>query len=350
MRVLHLPAASVFIAIAIAGCGGGGSSTEQSSTPTSPTATPNPSLPVANIQEASLQTAVTPTYAAGSYSEIAFNQLNSFRTAQGLGPLNQNANIDIAAKNHQDYVRINVGGSDPHSETAGNPGFTGLTPKDRMIAAGYPAIASSEVIAFSVQYPDPNASAITNLINGLYHRAGMMTQGLTSVGMAPEDTNNPLYIDMGYTKAQINAGNYVGVYPIHGQTGVWMVHSVESPNPFYQEMEMSLANMCAKTSSPVSIASEASTTLNVTSFTITEAGQSTPLDVRLFTKATSKQDNTYLTSNVAFVVAKAPFKPSTTYTVHFVGKAVGSATGTTDGLAIDKVWSFTTGTYKRGCN
>lgn len=301
------------------------------------------------MQTASLQTAATPAYAAGSYSETAFNQLNSFRAAQGLGPLNQNAYIDIAAKNHQDYVRVNVGGTDPHGETAGKPGFTGMTPKDRMIAAGYSAVTASEVIAFSVQYPDPNASAITNLINGLYHRAGMMSQGLTSVGIAPEDTDNPLYVDMGFTKAQINAGDYVGVYPVNGQTGVWLVHSVESPNPFYQEMEMSLANMCAKTSSPVSIASEASTTLNVTSFTITEAGQSTPLDIRLITKATSTQDSTYLTSNVAFMVGKAPFKANTTYNVHFIGKATGTATGTTNGLVIDKAWSFTTGSYTRGC-
>jgi uncharacterized protein YkwD len=347
MRASNLSVIGALVAVALTACGGGGGSSSPVATnPTTPTV---PTTPVSTVQAADLQVAATSTYAAGSYSETAFNQLNSFRTVQGLGPLNQNANIDIAAKNHQDYVRVNVGGTDPHGETAGKPGFTGVTPKDRMITAGYPAVVASEVIAFSVQYPDPNASAITNLINGLYHRAGMMTQGLTSVGMAAEDTDNPLYVDMGYTKAQINAGDYVGVYPVNGQTGVWLIHSVESPNPFYQEMEMSLANMCAKTSSPVSIASEASTTLNVTSFTITEAGQSTPLDVRLITKATSTQDNTYLTSNVAFVIAKTPFKANTTYNVRFVGKATGTATGSTSGLAIDKSWTFTTGSYKRGC-
>lgn len=345
MRASTLSAGTTLVAVLLTACGGGGNN---SSSPVA-TTPPAPTTPIAMVQAANLQAAVTPAYATGSYSETAFNQLNSFRTAQGLGPLNQSANIDVAAKNHQEYVRINVGGSDPHSETAGKPGFTGVTPKDRMIAAGYPAVTSSEVIAFSVQYPDPNASAIKNLINGLYHRAGMMTQGLTSIGMAAEDTDNPLYVDMGYTKAQVNAGDYVGVYPVNGQTGVWLVHSVESPNPFYQEMEMSLANMCAKTSSPVSIATEASTTLSVTSFTITEAGQSTPLDVRLITKATSTQDNTYLTSNVAFVVAKTPFKANTVYNVHFLGKATGGATGTASGLTIDKSWYFTTGSYTRGC-
>jgi hypothetical protein len=35
--------------------------------------------------------------------------------------------------------------------------------------------------------------------------------------------------------------------------------------------------------------------------------------------------------------------------VHFVGKATGAATGSTNGLSIDKSWSVTTGSYKRGC-
>jgi uncharacterized protein YkwD len=347
MRVAQLSAASLAVALALAGCGGGGgSSTPVASNPTTPAV---PTAPASTVQAASLQNAGAPTYTAGSSAELAFKKINAFRAAQNLGPLNQNANADIAAKNHQAYVALNNSGANGHVEVAGTPGFTGVNVKDRLVAAGYPAVIAGEVIAFSMEFPNPDTSAVDNLINSVYHRASMMYQGFTTVGVAGEDATNPLYMDFGATKAQLNAGDYVGVYPANGQSGVWLTHGVEVPNPFYQEMEMTQANMCTKTSSPISLTTEASTTLSVTSFTVTEAGQTTPLDVRLITSATSTQDTTYLGTNVAFVVGKAPFKANTTYNVHFVGKATGAATGSANGLSIDKSWSFTTGSYKRGC-
>jgi uncharacterized protein YkwD len=347
MRVAQLSAASLAVALTLAGCGGGGgSSTPVASSPTAPAV---PTTPVSTVQAASLQDAVAPTYTAGSSSDVEFKKINAFRAGQGLGPLNQNANADIAAKNHQAYVAVNVSGANAHVEVAGTPGFTGATVKDRLIAAGYPAVIAGEVIAFSPEFPNPDLSAVDNLINTVYHRAGMMYQAFTTVGIADENATNPLFMDLAATKSQVNAGDYVGVYPTNGKTGVWLTHGVELPNPFYQEMEATQANMCAYTSSPVSLASEASTSLSVTSFTITEAGQTTPLDVRLITSATSTQDTTYLGTNVAFIVGKVPFKANTTYNVHFVGKATGTATGSTAGLSIDKSWSFTTGSFKRGC-
>jgi uncharacterized protein YkwD len=357
MRVSNLAAAGIVVTLALAGCGGSGGGASSTgpvagtpSTPTVPTTPTNPTPPVSTVQAVSLQAAVPAAYAAGSTADIAFKKLNAFRAVQNLGPVNQNANADIAAKNHQFYVFTNQSGANGHVEVAGKPGFTGASVMDRLVAAGYPAISASEVIAFGLEQGNPNATAVDNLINTVYHRAAMMTQGFTVVGIAGDDDNNPLYIDFGATKLQVNAGDYVGVYPANGQTGVFLTHSLEAPNPFYQELEMTQANMCAKTSSPISLTSEASTILSVTTFTVTEAGQTTPLDVRLITSSTSAQDTSYLTPNAAFIVGKAPFKPNTTYNVRFVGKATGTATGATNGLAIDKSWSFTTGNFKRGCN
>jgi hypothetical protein len=73
----------------------------------------------------------------------------------------------------------------------------------------------------------------------------------------------------------------------------------------------------------------------VTSFTVTENGQSTPLDARLLVKSTDANTNMYFGPNVAFLVAKTAFKPSTVYNVAF--------SGTIDGKATSKTWSFTTG-------
>jgi uncharacterized protein YkwD len=353
-RFMRLLALSVLISLAVVGCGGGSGNSDKypfAINPNTPVSPPTPASPVTQSpQEAHLQAAVAPTYNAGSSEAFALIKLNAFRAVQGLGPLNQNANADIAAKNHAAYVTTNQSGATPHAEVAGKLGFTGVDAMDRLIAAGYPAKSAMEVIAFSMQFPSPDASAIDNLANTVYHRASMMYQGMTTVGIAPENQDSPLYVAIGRTTPQVNAGDYVGMYPANNQTGVWLTHSVESPNPFYQEMAMSQENMCTKTSAPVSMTSEASTTLNVTSFTVTEEGQTAPLDVRLITKATSSQDNTYLTPNVAFLVGMAPFKPNTKYNVHFVGKAIGAATGSAAGLIIEKSWDFTTGSFKRGCS
>jgi len=341
------------VIVALSGCGGGGDNGSSTLIGTSPTPTPAPTttVPAAPpVQTASLQTAVAPNYAANSYQAGVFARLNEFRTSMGLGPLNQNTKIDDAAINHQNYVRLNNSGGDAHHEIAGNPGFTGVDPLARENYAGYPAVIAGEVIAFSNILEKHEGMAIDNLINIVYHRNVMMNQNIITVGMAAETQDNPLYIDMGATTFQRNSGDYVGVYPVDHQTGIWLTHGLETPNPFYLEMEMTQANMCTKTSSPISIATENSTTLSVTSFTVTETGQTSPLDARLITKATSPQDGSYLGANVAFLIGKAPFKANTSYTVHFVGNATGRATGTTGGMAIDKTWTFTTGSYDRGCS
>ncbi|MDN4053130.1 CAP domain-containing protein [Massilia sp. YIM B02763] len=278
---------------------------------------------------------------------VAFNEFNAFRAIEGLGPVRQNANIDIAAKNHAAYVQTNQSGGDAHHEIAGNPGFTGAEPGDRVNAAGYASIYTTEVIAFE----GIQMTSVQTLLSTVYHRNAMMVQGLTDAGIAPGNDSGPTYIDAGYIKQQKNAGDYVAVYPYDKQTGVPMTHHTESPNPFYQEFDMTQANVCAKTSYPINIATEASTILKVTSFTVTAEGQSTPLDVRLMTHDSNDQNKLYLNANVAFIVGKAPFTPGTKYTVHFVGTATGKATGTANGLAIDKTWTFTTDTKDAmGCS
>jgi uncharacterized protein YkwD len=324
----------------LTGCGGGGNSTPATSNPVATNPTPAPEISVSTEQAADLQAAAPAAYRAGSVMATAFTEYNAFRSIEGLGPVRQNANIDVAAKNHAAYVQTNQSGADAHYEIAGNAGFTGVNPSDRMTAAGYVGSYGTEVIAFE----GLQMTSVQALLSTVYHRNAMMVQGLTDTGIASGNDSGPTYIDSGYNKPQKNAGDYVGVYPYDKQTGVPMTHHTESPNPFYQEFDMTMANVCAKTSYPISIASEASTTLNVTSFTVTPEGQSTPLDVRLITRGTNDQNKLYLGANVAFVVGKVPFKSGTKYTVHFVGTATGTATGSSTGLAIDKTWTFTTDT------
>lgn len=355
MRTSALTTSTLITTLLFAGCGGGGSSSSPAATtpvavaPVSPVTPTPPTTPATAVQAASLQAAAVSNYTVGSNAESMFKSVNALRASMGLGPLVQNANVDIAVKNHANYVQTNQSGADPHGEVTGKPGFTGASVLDRVTAAGYAATTASEVIGFSPTWPSTTYNSVDTLASVLYHRNVMTLQGMTAIGVSGEDQANAGFIDIAAIKQQVNAGDYVGVYPVDQQANVWLTHGVESPNPFYQEFDMTLANVCTKTSYPVSLASEASTTLAVTSFTITEDGQTTPLDLRLFTKATSAQDAAYLGANVAFVVGKAPFKKSTKYNVHFIGTATGAATGSTTGLKIDKSWSFTTGTYTHGC-
>lgn len=341
------------ISLALVGCGGGGGS----SAPTGPVAanpapvtSPVSTTPTAVVLAATTQPATTPTYTAASQQVRAFNALAAFRSALGLGPVNQNTKIDMAAQNHSDYVATNNGGATPHDEVAGKPGFTGVTVKDRLATAGYAATTSGEVIGWTGANADA-AEVIEGLSATVYHRVILMTQHWTDVGIAPPVTSGasrPAYIDLGTLTAKQNvAGDYVGVYPANGQTAIGLTHAPEAPNPF-PELDGTAASFCAKTSFPISVMSEASTTLVVTKFTVTEEGQTTPVDVRLLTNATDKTG--LLPAYMAFIVGKAPFKASTKYNVTFTGTATGSATGAPNGvLSINKSWSFTTAAADYRC-
>jgi len=96
-----------------------------------------------------IQTAAVP----GSYLTAglgdALDFLNRERLRCGLGVLKQNAMLDEAAKNHALYVSSRSNFGDPHWETPGEPGFTGITPTDRAQALGY-AAPSGEVLEVGV--------------------------------------------------------------------------------------------------------------------------------------------------------------------------------------------------------
>jgi uncharacterized protein YkwD len=339
------------LSLSLVGCGGGGSGSPTSAAaPVATNPTPAPTTapaPAPVTLAATTQATVAPTYVAASQQMRAFNALAAFRTSLNLGPVNQNTKIDMAAQNHSDYVALNNGGATPHDEVAGKPGFTGVTVADRLVSAGYATTTAGEVIGWTGANADA-AEVIEGLSATVYHRVLMMTQQWTDVGIAPpvnSDVGRPAYIDFGYQTTKQNvAGDYVGVYPANGQTAIGLTHAPESPNPF-TDLDGTAASFCAKTSFPISLTTEQSTKLAVTTFTVTQDGQSTPIDVRLVTGSTDTSG--LLPQNSAFIVGKVPFKPSTKYNVSFTGTATGSATGGV--LAINKIWSFTTAAQDYRC-
>jgi len=332
----------ITLASVLAACGGGGGSGLAATAPTAPTA---PTVPV--VTPGDIQTSVPAlTYAANSQEFQFVTALNAFRSQVGLGLLAQNTKLDAASANHLAYVvanDVNNGGTvdfnayDPvtgrplmHIENPLLPKFTGVQEADRSKFAGYDGVYTGEEIGFGGG--QGSVLVLNSLVQTVYHRAGLMLQNVREIGAAVgTDKSQTVVMELGLKTNQSVASDYVGVYPANGQTGIALHAFVEAPNPF-PDLSTANADFPNKTSYPVSISVVTGHTIAVSTFTVAEAGQATTLDARLMTSA--NDPNRYLSSNVAFLIGKAPFKSATTYNVTF--------SGTNNGAAFTKQWSFTT--------
>ncbi|UTY55846.1 CAP domain-containing protein [Massilia sp. erpn] len=333
----------------LSACGGGGGSSPATPAPTGPgTGNPTPTEPtVPVVIPGDLQTTVPAmSYVPGSEQAAFVSALNAFRAQVGLGLLAQSTQLDAAATNHLNYVLANdvkYGGSvdmraiDPvtrrnffHIETAGKQLFSGTQELDRAKAAGYPGIYVGEEGMFGGG--KGAAAALDSVTSTIYHRAGLMYQGLRDVGIAVgKDRSQTFVLEMGYGKPQTNASDFLGVYPADKQTGVGLHTGVEATNPF-PELSTSNDDFPTKTGYPVSVVTQEGTRLEVITFTIVEAGSGTPLSARMLT--TDNDPNRYLASNCVYLVANAPLKSNTAYKVVFSGRV--------NNKLVDKTWTFTT--------
>lgn len=333
---------AVACSILLAACGGGSGSSAPSNGGTSPGATTPPVVTPPPAPTSDLQTTVaTPTYAASSQQLEFFNTLNDFRSKLGLGLLAQSAKLDAANANHLKYLLTNTdvdfSAVDPktgrpffHLEDPVRVNYTGITELDRANFTQYGGVYVGETGAYGKG--QGAKVALTDLIATVYHRVGLMMQSPRDIGIAVgNDQFQTMVVTFGYTTTQQkNASDYFGAYPADKQTNVPRVAYIETPNPF---PEITYAEFNTKTSFPITVVTEANSTLAVSAFTVTEAGQSTPLDVRLMTKETDPNKMTQ--ANTASIIGKAPFKPNTSYTVRFVGA--------NNGVTLTKTWTFTTG-------
>jgi uncharacterized protein YkwD len=351
MKTYKLTAVAVALSTLLAACGGGGGDSSTSSAPTSPPVSTTPSTPVVTppvVTPGNLQTSVPALTYAPTSQEFAFvTAFNDFRQKLGLGLLAQNTALDLSAQHHLQYVLtndVNNGGTvdmstnDPatgrsmfHIETVGKPLFTGVQEFDRAKAAGYTGVYAGEELTFGGG--KGAAVAFAGIVRTVYHRYGLMFQGPTDIGVAVgQDASQTFDLEFGNTTEQSVASDYLGTYPSDKQTGVDLFAGVETPNPF-PDLSTSNADFPTKTGYPVSISAKQGATLEVITFTLTESGAGAPLDARIL-KA-DNDPNHYLKADAAFLVAKAPLKPNTTYSVAFSGRV-------NNGL-VSKTWTFTTG-------
>jgi hypothetical protein len=175
----------IAIGLVVAGCGGGGGGGGGGgSAPTPPTPAPTPAPPpppaLAVPLTGTLVTSVpAPSYASTSNEMAMLQSLNAMRVASGAGLLQQATTLDVAAFGHLKWLALNGGLT--HNQTAGSNGFTGVTPLDRIRAAGFAgAIATNETISGRFR-TDPLGKCLPTLAP--YHFAALLGNS-THVGMS----------------------------------------------------------------------------------------------------------------------------------------------------------------------
>lgn len=295
----------------------------------------------ATVSTVSLATAVAePSYAPGSPEREVFEALNQARARGNFGLLAQDLRLDAAAAAHADYMAQNLAGEISHRQQVGRPGFTGETPRERIVAAGYDTATSFEAISGGT-----TPRACLELLNTVYHLGALMA-GATDVGIAvhPEAgcVIEPQVPGHGERMQRRRAGT-LGVYPYPGQTGVppAFMPATEVPNP-----APDLAD--AVIGPPILVDLDATTSgtaggLVIERFVLADAdGGEVPARLLAGPAVTTaveagidrRLDRRLAGSAQVFLLPLQPLRPDTAYSVEFAGGA--------DGHTLHERWTFRT--------
>jgi uncharacterized protein YkwD len=337
---IRLEVISVLAAALLAACGGGGgggSSSSSGNAAAGNTAGSNNSAQTpSSIQLGGtvtlLPAAATPATlpsASGNATADGTAYLNAMRQTVGLGALPSNAGLTTASLDHATYLVENE--TYGHDETAGQPGYTGATPQDRIDAEGSYTAYGEVVVAGQPAAFANSVSPVQTLFDAPYHRIVMLddfqSMGVASLTNASWEAFN---IDFG-NEANTMPLTALVTYPYAGQKGVptsWFAN--ESPNPFANDTQYELTTV----GYPVTIQSGFAGTLTAVNFTITDAnGNNVPC------LAQTPQTDPSELSNGALCVPYQTLASNATYTVRVTGVLANGTQNNT----IDVQWTFTTG-------
>ncbi len=341
---------------ALHGCGGGGA-------PGTPQ--PQPVIP-GNL----LMTMPPNPYPPGSADAKNFDEINRVRIAGGFGAITEHPAITQAARAHVNYQVINITAGnpvpDPHLETPGLPGFTGVTPDDRCKAAAKDMPTDSNVVCGEVGYGADVPIETLNTMGGYSDTVGhlqiILDYRFNRGGLYLID--NPIQsqwhpwghgsggtINVGYVwgamgrVASDKANSIVGVYPPDGATGVGVGydfaevnrvprcdaagHSIGSPGYFCPPGLTIAAQTTQLTGNP-----------EVLSFTLRKAGASVDFPTRLIVGGDPccgpGTEPSY--PGWALMATIALLESNTKYTATLKTRV--------NGVPAEKTWSFTTGSTR----
>ena len=347
---------TVAVLALLTACGGGGGGSN-STTPSANDIAALGSATVASTTTTTLSTSLlssivttqppSTTYAPNSYESKAFDLLNHERSSCGYGYLNQNENIDLAAKNHANYINLNnIPG---HYETLNLQGFTGVYPSDRLKAVNYNEVsihnyaADSETIdfiSFESTLINYGEVAVRGLLSAPYHQMAML-RGFRDVGIASVQKgtfgNGSFTVELDYatpagSTAQLQSSNDVLTYPCNGTTGVNYQLNGEDPSPIPSR------NLGANpVGHPILVTVRYGNVITITSANLIKVKDgSSVILLPPFTKVTDQNNSAYLHPNEAFILPDQPLEQMTEYQA--------TITGTNNGKAFSRTFTFTTGT------
>ncbi|RDU99741.1 CAP domain-containing protein [Trinickia dinghuensis] len=327
---------AVLVAGGLAACGGGGgggSSGGSASTSTGSGSSTSTSAPAVALIAA-------PGASAGSFTAtgdvvndtLAF--INAMRAQAGLPALSFQSGVAQAATNHSLWEQDNnvVG----HYETSGQPGYTGVSPTDR-VNQFYKTQSVGEVTTGFTGAFASSTEPIQALFDAPFHRAIIL---FDSVYAGPGDATttdtsklSTLTVDFADYK-QVIADNQLVAWPYNGMTGVdtgWYAN--ESPNPVASYNNGALENTVV--GYPVTLSGGDNAAFSNVSFTIADAaGNNVPC---VETDSSNNSDATRL----AMCVPTAKLATNTTYTVKVSGSLANNSFAATP-FAVS--WTFTTAT------
>ena len=312
--------AACIAALALAACGPGGPKQDTGA------GSSNGNPPTGTTGQGSSAPALTNNVATDGRVWINYR-----RSQIGLPALTQNPQIDIAAQGHSDYQRVND--TVTHVQDSSKQGFTGTQLQDRLEKAGYTIVGTNaigEVIAASTS--GTGFDLVDQLITAIYHRFVIFEPVFKEIGSGSGVSSTKVT----YLTADFAANNGLGPgiakgtmvsWPFNGQTGIptSFASDNEEPDPVPDKGVNTVGY-------PISVHANLTSTLTVTSFTVHAHGSNASLTTRLLSKATDPNMST--NTSAAAIVPLATLAGNTTYDVDF--------TGTLDGAAITKSWSFTT--------
>ena len=109
----------------------------------------------------------------------AIAKINRIRSYSGVAKLRYDARLKRAAYRHARYLGVN--GEKGHTERRGRAEYSGATPSDRIVRAGYHTRAVVENVSFGEK---SYSSSIDTLMATIYHRHGFLDFRVDSIGPA----------------------------------------------------------------------------------------------------------------------------------------------------------------------
>ena len=347
-RRLFPPFAAAVLAAMLAGCGGGGGGSGDASTGgTAAVAEAPPSAAAA--APVSPSDGPASAYADGSDTLAAWTYLQRARTQCGFGALAQNAKLDAASLAHADYLIAESAGATPtagHGEpNVNNSFFTGNSPSDRAVRAGYgPRVV--EILSASIEVYGPNnrsmqptsaergERAMRSLLNSVAHLSaavsgarvagiGAQTSSREDAGANTLTVNHRLGALLGLAEGtQLLGAGKVATYPCAGSVDIdyAFAPATEEPNPFPE-----ITDSRVEVGPPIYLRADAGATLTVSAWSLKDAaGAEIPVRTAVG----------QIAGHEFFMVPAVRLTPGATYTVNLVGSA--------NGVAFDRSFSFGT--------